>query len=146
VQGLGVRRRRRLKAGVSMKTREILSVAILAIALTEGAARGDSVYRDREDAPVGARYVPSTADWKDGFLIGETAAADEGHFAAPLDAAPLAGAEPPHILKTPPTVPSSQVHALPLPSTVWSGGVLLAVTAGALWARKRRRAGEIAMT
>jgi hypothetical protein len=147
-----------------MRFREILSVAILGVALTDAAGRADTPAWDSAPPPTPARIIPGTndsvtADWGDAYSVAgatvdgrQYSAFSDPAFAAAaspaLDRQPLAGGEtvlvrhrvvadlPPHVTPAP-------VHPVPLPPTVWSGAVLLAASAIVVWARKRRHAGEL---
>ena len=134
-------------------------VAILGIALTDAGARADSVPLDVMASPAATKFVSGAGDWNgaytndafraDAYTIAGTTA-DDARFALVPLSAPSTEAAASSVVVTPPPPPSRQtaapVHALPLPSTVWSGAVLLAVSAVVVWAKKRRRAGELALS
>src|SRR5689334_21313206 len=123
----------------------ILPVAIVGIALSDGAARADSVSLESVTEPPAARYIPAASDWNDGYAITDLVTGEHAQtVSADADSAVIV--EPPPASQSAPGAKPSQVYALPLPSTVWSGAALLGVSAAAVWVRNRRRAGEISMT
>jgi hypothetical protein len=143
------------KMGISMRFRDILPVAIVGIALTDAGARADSVVLDSGGtSPAVTKFIPSTTDWNDTYVIAGATAGDSRYALPPVAVPPAVGgtpigatsAEATPIVVDPGRPTPPPVHALPLPSTVWSGAVLLGVSGVLLWMRKRRRDGELAVS
>jgi hypothetical protein len=127
--------------GIQGRIWEILPLAILWIAVGHTSARADSISPDPFDTPASARFVPGSIDWNDSFTIAGTMVDETEHASAVAPEQPRSSE--PLNLNSPQTSTESPVHVLPLPSTVWSGVVLLGASAGIFWIRKRRAAGEI---
>ena len=126
-----------------MRFREILSVAIVGIALTDATVRADSLSHEPPLPPATSGLIPSTTEWGDAYTVPGTTLDERQYSTFPVAAPAPALAQSPVALHAPAHSKPTPVHALPLPPTVWSGATLLAVSAVVVWARRRRHAGEI---
>jgi hypothetical protein len=86
---------------------------------------------------TGMRFEASTTDWNDNYTIAGLVVEYMNYVPPPVVLPPIVVAPPPVIN------PPAGAHVAPLPSTAWGGAMLLALSAGMVWARRRRNTGEI---